>query len=404
MTDWTDPYADIPPSDVAPDGEPILTDGQVPDLRLIHGGTEVPTGGQPQNLTQQIRDRLQDGGSVLDIPDEIPAVWGKATDIFWAEGEALLLVGPPGVGKTTLTGQIVRARVGIGDGIVLGQPVAPGRKRVLYLAMDRPSQIKRSLRRQFTEADREVLDQRLRVWPGPPLADMAKDTGLFLDMCRAAEADTVIVDSLKDAAIGLSDDAVGAGWNRSRQEALQGGVQTMELHHNRKAGTNGGEPNTLADVYGSTWITAGVGSVICLWGDAGDPVVKVICLWGDAGDPVVKLIHLKPPADALGPYQILHDAPSGISSIVYSLDLVDLARQCRDGLTVDMAAANMFPGTDKHPRPSKSEVERARRRLDGLTTGEHPMLRRVDACKPKPARYFAVTRRPEGQLFDEAGS
>ncbi len=63
--------------------------------------------------------------------------------IGWVEGEALLIVGPSGVGKTTLTGQLVRARMGLGDGLVLGMPVSPGR-RVLYLAMDRPAQIARA--------------------------------------------------------------------------------------------------------------------------------------------------------------------------------------------------------------------------------------------------------------------
>ena len=34
-------------------------------------------------------------------------------------------------------------------------------------------------------------------------------------VCRVPGADTVYLDSVKDAAIGLSDDAVGAGYNRA---------------------------------------------------------------------------------------------------------------------------------------------------------------------------------------------
>jgi hypothetical protein len=52
---------------------------------------------------------------------------------------------------------------------------------------------------------------------------MAADTDLLADMCAEAEADMCVIDSLKDAALGLSDDKVGAGWNRARQAALVDG-------------------------------------------------------------------------------------------------------------------------------------------------------------------------------------
>ena len=90
-------------------------------------------------------------------------------------------------------------------------------------------------------------------------------------MARSAGAGTVVVDSLKDAAIGLTDDVVGAGWNRARQAAIVAGVQLVELHHSRKLaqGATAGQPS-IDDVYGSTWLTSGTGSVILLtavlWG------------------------------------------------------------------------------------------------------------------------------------------
>ncbi len=93
-------------------------------------------------------------------------------------------------------------------------------------------------------------------------------------MCRVAGADTCVVDSLKDAALGLSDDEVGAGWNRARQGALVDGVQLLELHHNTKRTPSGGKPDALPDVYGSVWLTAGAGSVVMLSGDPGDLTAK----------------------------------------------------------------------------------------------------------------------------------
>jgi replicative DNA helicase len=337
---------------------------------------------------EQIRAKLKPGGLVLDVPDEVPAVWGEDNGILWAQGQALMICGPAGVGKTTLTGQIVRARLALGDGTVLGLPVQPSRKRVLYLAMDRPAQIRRSLRRLFTEDDREALDERLVLWSGPPLADLAQDTNLLKRMALEADADTVIVDSLKDAAVGLSEDIVGAGYNRARQAALEAGIEVLELHHQRKAGTNGSEPNQLADVYGSTWITAGAGSVIILW--------------GSAGDPVVKLIHIKQPMDEVGPFQVLHDGASGTSRVFPGTDLVALARECRDGLTVHCAATNLFPPTDNKPRPSASEVEKARRRLNSLCNGDNPQLVKRGGGSKAPARYFAITRQAESTIDDWA--
>lgn len=117
-------------------------------------------------------DMVDGARFILDRPATVPAVWGKGTQVLWAEGEALMIAGGQGLGKTTLAGQLVRALLGVGDGAVLGLPVACQGEPVLYLAMDRPRQIARSLGRQFTEADRAALGGLL-VRPGPPPADMA---------------------------------------------------------------------------------------------------------------------------------------------------------------------------------------------------------------------------------------
>jgi hypothetical protein len=117
------------------------------------------------------QDRFARGGSfILDAPKQVPAVWGDGEQVAWSEGEPLLLVGPEGVGKTTLAGQLVMARLGLLT-TVLGIPVTPGQGRLLYLACDRPAQVQRSLARLVDEADRELLDERLAFWKGPPPAD-----------------------------------------------------------------------------------------------------------------------------------------------------------------------------------------------------------------------------------------
>lgn len=305
-------------------------------------------------------ERYLDGASfVLDQPATIPAIWGEGTQVLWAEGEALMIAGGQGLGKTTLAGQLVRALLGVGDGIVLGLPVNYQGAPLLYLAMDRPRQIARSLGRQFEEGDRAAL-RDLLVRPGPPAADFAGQPSLLAGMADEFGAKVVVVDSLKDAAIGLSDDSVGAGYNRARQALLHSGVQLLELHHVVKRGSQPNAPITsVADVYGSTWLTSGAGSIVML---SGDP-----------GDPIVGFRHVKQPAEEVGPWRLLHEQSAGTLSVEHSVSLIDLVRASGvDGLTARAAAAAI---NDKSS-PGRADIEKARRRLDQLV--ENGSLVRLD--------------------------
>ncbi|MBN7300447.1 AAA family ATPase [Mycobacteroides abscessus subsp. bolletii] len=318
-------------------------------------------------------DRYIDGGSfVLDIPDTTPAVWGRGDDVLWAEGEGAMIAGPQGVGKTTLAGLLVRGLLVGGD--VLGYPVKGG-YRVLYLAMDRPRQIARALRRQLGDLDREVLAEKLVVWQGPPLSDLAKQPQLLLDMAFTIRANVVVVDSLKDAAIGLSNDEVGAGWNRARQALIAHGGQILELHHTRKS-TPGGDSSSAVDmIYGSTWLTSGLGSIIHL---SGEP-----------GDPIVKLRHLKQPANDVGPLEILHDGSAGSMSLQGAVDLIAMAREAYHqhgtGIVAAAAAARMHE-TD---HPNKNDIEKARRKLEGYVKSGR--LRRNGKHSQTGAVFYAPT-------------
>jgi hypothetical protein len=333
--------------------------------------------------------QLVDGATfVLSAPEQPPAVWGFGDQVIWAEGESLMIVGPPGVGKTTLVGQVVRGRL-TGEDPVLGFGITPTRSRVLYLAMDRPSQIARSLRRHFTEDDRGLLAERLRVWQGPPPSDVAKNTQVLVSLVKLADADTLVVDSVKDAAIGLSSDEVGAAYNQARQYVLAAGAQVVELHHIVKRGPNGAKPTQLADVYGSTWITSGAGSVVLLW--------------GQAGDLVVELTHLKQPVSDVGPLHIEHDHDAGISTVFHGdsgehtpLEVLLKANR-RNGLTAGQAAQSVFGKDD----PDANERRRAKRKLKELVERG---VAREHLIPGKPSVWYFVDPTTDPTTPDHGGA
>lgn len=296
-------------------------------------------------------NRYRPGGSfIFNQPEAIDPVWGDPRHVLWAPGEALMLVGPPGVGKTTTAQQLVLARCGLMDKF-LGFEVKQTLTKVLYLAMDRPAQIARSLRRMVDEGDRALLDERLTVWPGPPPRDAAKAPEILRMLAEKAGADTIIVDSLKDAAVGLTDPETAGWYNRARQRALADGIEVLEIAHQKKTGAGGGAPKGLEDVHGGMEITAGAGSVFLVW--------------GKPGDPVVEFRHLKQPAEEVGPLKLLHEHDAGRTTVFERVDAADVLRASpgKEWTARDVAASI----TDA-VKPTDGEVEKARRKLERLFT------------------------------------
>lgn len=317
------------------------------------------------------RARMMDGGTfVHDAPARVPAVWGSGDEVLMSVGEPLILTGPTGVGKTTLGGQVVAGRLGLLPE-VLGYPIQPGQRRVLYLAMDRPAQIARALARLLRAHPREVLTKRLVVWKGPPPVDLARHPAQLLELAREADADTVVIDSLKDAAVKLSDEETGQGISRAMNYCVADGVEVLAFHHQTKrAGSGSGKPISLADVYGSGWITAGAGSVILLW--------------GAAGDLVVELSHLKQPAAEVGPLMLVHDHHAGTTVVKDKVDVLDLLV---GKVTVREVAMKLNAGADP---VTDSDIEKTRRKLDELF--RNGLVVKLPAAPGKPATYARKAR------------
>lgn len=340
-------------------------------LRLVTDTADDVHNGQADNTHA---GRLINGADFLrDGADHIDAIWGTGDDVLWARGETLIIAGPQGTGKTTVAQQVALARIGVRGPWLLGYPITPS-ERVLYLAMDRPQQARRSIRRMVTDDQYDLLAQRLTVWKGPPPARIVDNPRALLELAREVGADTVVIDSVKDMAIGIASDEVGTAINMAMQEMLAADIDVLALHHPRKqAGDRvGKEPESIDDLYGSTFISAGSGSVISLF--------------GQPGDPVVSFKHLKQPSEPVGPYELIHDHLNGITSISHGVDIVGMVRESGvHGITAIICAVSMFPNAMGDP--SKSEIEKARRKLDTLVRGGHLVRSGGSKGSGSAARY-----------------
>jgi len=296
-----------------------------------------------------IHARIVTGSSfVFDSPVEVPAVWGyNGKVVMWAEGQGCMIVAPQGVGKTTLGVLLLEARLGLTTA-VLDMPVKATDKSILYMAMDRPDQIASAMRRRFEVYGRSnaELQEQLKVWPGPPEQDFARHPEALTELAHSLNADTIIIDSLKDAVIGLSKEETGQGWNTAVQLCLLNGIQVCILNHPVKKAGFDAKPMALDDVYGSGWITAGLGSVISLW--------------GERTSAFAELTHLKQPAIPIDPLTVQRNGRTGEITVIGKI--LDWAFFfLHNPKSVSDLAKEMFPNEQ-----SRANYAKAKRQVDDL--------------------------------------
>jgi replicative DNA helicase len=259
-----------------------------------------------------------------------------------------MLAGPQGVGKTTIAQQLALSRIGVHGPSLLSLTVTPTSAKVLYLAMDRPMQAARSMRRMVRESDAPLLEERLVVWRGPLPFDCLREPKALIAFATEQQADTVFIDSLKDVVPGLASDEVGSTLNLIFQELIARGIQLFILHHQRKGNRDNKRPDKLDDVYGSTWLTSGMGSIALLW--------------GIPGSSRAELTHVKQPSEVVGPLWVTHDHSTGRSRLDSGdTDLIGALLAAGDaGLTLGGAALALFHDDDKRAQ------KRARQQLTAL--------------------------------------
>lgn len=291
--------------------------------------------------------RIVAGGDFLCDKPKLTPVWGEGNDVLWAEGEGFMIVADQGLGKSTIAQQLVFARLGLHNGKFLGYDVKPTDRPILYLAMDRPRQIQRGMARMVRPEDRAFLNERLMVQWGPLPFSVLEEPSALADFAEEVcpGVGTIVIDSVKDLATNLSDGEVGAGLNLSWQEVIARGIDLCLLHHQRKVGADANTELSLDSVYGSAWLTRGLGSIIALSGKTGQP---------DA-----TMTHLKPAANIVSPLLIETDHTTGITSATAKVTIeVALDEAAEDGLTVQTLA-------DKTSMTEK----RVRSRLNKLLEG-----------------------------------
>jgi len=322
------------------------------------------------------RDRLASGGTfALDGPQDERALWGREREILWAPGEPLLIVGPDGAGKTTLLQRLALARAGVDAAMLLGFPVERAERPVLYVAADRPRQAQRSFARMVGEADRELLDARLKVWKGPLPFRLESEPHALAPWVEGLGCGAVFLDSLGLLASGLATDEGGAAVAAAFSAVVANGLELVVNYHGRKANSDNKQPDKLEDVYGSRWITAASGSVISLW--------------GAAGDPSVRFKHLKQPAEQVAPFTMTIDHDLGAVEVLEGTDFLAVLRAAKNGLTAKDGAACFEGATDK------AREQKALRAFKGLEGRKLAHRKRNDdkvGAIKAPDRWYATPR------------
>ena len=331
--------------------------------------TTAETGTEPGH-----RYRTIPGGTFIhDQPEGTPARWGTDDRVLWAEGEALIIAGGPGVGKSTLTANLINGLINGTDTLEL--PVKPSQK-ILYLALDRPRQIARNLKRILHHIPRDTLNQHLTIRAEPLPRDITKNPETLLDIAQETGADILIIDSLKDLITDPSNNEQGGAWNRAMQHCVANGIDVLALHHNRKKNQTDNQPKALSEIYGSAWITAGAGSVILLA--------------GDAGDPIIELVHLKQPAELVGPLKIEHHHNGQMTIETGTVDILKTLASRQAGMTAKDLARLQTGKND----PARKDEARAKRALEALVAKGRARAEeggRTPEGRQGPTRYYPTS-------------
>lgn len=244
--EWETDIADLTPTDAQ-----INTAAR--KLLVSRAASRLVKEIEAQRLFELSSAQVYNGVAFLEDVQPGDPVWGSGKTVAWAKNQGFMVFGTDGTGKSTVLQQIVLARLGIRDTDVLSFPVVQDDRSVLYLALDRPAQIRESIERMVNLADPntyDVLKRRLVVVKGPVPFQCDDNPKAFVDWCLALAGDDcgmVIVDSVKDMVTSCKEDVAGAGFNDTLQLFISKGIEFGCAHHNRKESAQNAKPRNLAE-------------------------------------------------------------------------------------------------------------------------------------------------------------
>lgn len=227
---------------------------------------------EAKELADLCEDRTFDGLAFLERRAVGEPIWGQGKSALWPKNQGFMVFGDDGAGKSTLIQQVVLAAKGLRSPKVLDHPVAALDGVVVYIAADRPANIQDSFGRMVDTTDRATarrFAESFRFWSGavPFLAD--DDPQAFAQWCidraNGEPVGMVVLDSVKDVLSDPASNLAGAQFNRMVQELIERGIEFGCCHHNRKSTGDNKKPKLLSDVFGSRFLTAGLGSVLNIW-------------------------------------------------------------------------------------------------------------------------------------------
>lgn len=243
------------------------------------------------------------GDWALDELTTSRCIVGRGQQILWAKGETFFVVGDTGHGKSTVSQNTVRATIGLIPDILGFEAFAF--KSILYIAADRPSQIKASLKRMVDDTNRQAWNDKVSVHEGPPDFTLNDNPHRFLAFVRELSEqqerepfDCVVIDSLKDMVSQMDENTDGIHINQALQSVCQQDIQVLVDIHPRKMGSGRDKERNpvLDDVGGNKNITAGAGSVLFI----GAPI-----------DDRHQLYHLKSPSERIDGLAIRYERLTG---------------------------------------------------------------------------------------------
>lgn len=220
--------------------------------------------------TSEVEEGLQYIYGMQEFLDSsIEVEW--AINDFLEVGGMGIIASAPGVGKTQVSIQLGIA-CALGTNFLGWQPARPMRITLLSLEMSHVALKKfmQTIAGAYTEDEIKLLDENLKIIPLGEMLDLNRELpkAFLYSLLEQTKPDGLIIDSLKKLTSKALDEEVVTGINNHLGILRKKfGCFVWLIHHNRKQNGDNKRPDSLDDIYGSTYITAEVTAALLLYRD-----------------------------------------------------------------------------------------------------------------------------------------